>query len=48
MFKRTAVIFLIFIYFTTNLFAAEVNFQGKTVRWLIPFAVGGGSDKWAR
>jgi tripartite-type tricarboxylate transporter receptor subunit TctC len=48
MFKRTAVIFLTFIYFTTNLFAAEVNFQGKTVRWLIPFAVGGGSDKWAR
>ena len=29
MFKRTIVAFLTIIYFTNNLFAAEVNFQGK-------------------
>ncbi len=28
--------------------AAEVDFSGKTVQWIIPFSEGGGSDKWAR
>ena len=27
---------------------AEVNFQGTTVEWIIPFSTGGGSDTWAR
>lgn len=29
-------------------YAADVNFKGKTVEWIIPFKAGGGSDKWAR
>lgn len=28
--------------------AKEVNFEGKTIEWIIPFKAGGGSDKWAR
>lgn len=28
--------------------ALAVDFSGKTIEWVIPFAVGGGSDKWAR
>jgi tripartite-type tricarboxylate transporter receptor subunit TctC len=28
--------------------AAGVNFSGKTIEWVIPFSVGGGSDVWAR
>ena len=28
--------------------AAEVNFAGKTIEWIIPFSAGGGSDTWAR
>ncbi|SFM38742.1 Bug family tripartite tricarboxylate transporter substrate binding protein [Thermodesulforhabdus norvegica] len=27
---------------------AEVDFSGKTIKWIIPFSVGGGSDVWAR
>ncbi|MGY6549112.1 MAG: Bug family tripartite tricarboxylate transporter substrate binding protein [Roseinatronobacter sp.] len=27
---------------------AQVDFSGQTVEWIIPFAVGGGSDTWAR
>jgi tripartite-type tricarboxylate transporter receptor subunit TctC len=27
---------------------AEVDFSGKTIEWIIPFQVGGGSDVWAR
>jgi tripartite-type tricarboxylate transporter receptor subunit TctC len=34
--------------FVTNIFAAEVNFAGKTVKLTVPFGVGGGSDRWAR
>ena len=28
--------------------AAAIDFSGKTIEWVIPFGVGGGSDKWAR
>ena len=28
--------------------SAEVNFEGETVEWIIPFKEGGGSDKWSR
>lgn len=28
--------------------AAEVSFAGKTIHWVIPFSVNGGSDTWAR
>ncbi len=28
--------------------AAEADFSGKTIEWIIPFSEGGGSDKWAR
>ncbi len=28
--------------------AKEVDFEGKTIEWIIPFKAGGGSDKWAR
>jgi len=28
--------------------AVAADFSGKTIEWLIPFAVGGGSDVWAR
>jgi tripartite-type tricarboxylate transporter receptor subunit TctC len=28
--------------------AGGVDFSGKTIKWIIPFAVGGGSDVWAR
>lgn len=28
--------------------AADVDFSGKTIEWIIPFSEGGGSDKWAR
>lgn len=28
--------------------AAEANFSGKTIEWIIPFSAGGGSDTWAR
>jgi tripartite-type tricarboxylate transporter receptor subunit TctC len=28
--------------------AAGVDFSGKTIEWVIPFSVGGGSDVWAR
>lgn len=28
--------------------AAEADFSGKTIEWIIPFAPGGGSDTWAR
>jgi tripartite-type tricarboxylate transporter receptor subunit TctC len=28
--------------------AAAADFKGKTIEWLIPFSVGGGSDVWAR
>ncbi|AOG08196.1 tripartite tricarboxylate transporter substrate-binding protein [Agrobacterium sp. RAC06] len=28
--------------------AAEVNFAGKTIEWIIPFSAGGGSDTWGR
>ena len=28
--------------------AAETNFAGKTIEWIIPFSAGGGSDTWAR
>jgi tripartite-type tricarboxylate transporter receptor subunit TctC len=28
--------------------AQAADFAGKTVEWIIPFGVGGGSDKWAR
>jgi len=27
---------------------AQVDFSGKTIEWIIPFATGGGSDTWAR
>lgn len=33
---------------TATTAAAEVNFAGKTIEWVIPFSTGGGSDKWAR
>jgi len=28
--------------------AAQVDFSGQTIEWIIPFATGGGSDTWAR
>ena len=28
--------------------AAGVDFSGKTIEWVVPFSVGGGSDTWAR
>ncbi len=28
--------------------AAEVDFSGQTIEWIIPFSTGGGSDVWAR
>ncbi|MBY8974580.1 tricarboxylate transporter [Rhodobacteraceae bacterium NNCM2] len=28
--------------------AAETDFSGQTIEWIIPFKEGGGSDKWAR
>ena len=28
--------------------AKEVNFEGETVEWIVPFKAGGGSDKWSR
>ncbi len=28
--------------------AAEADFSGKTIEWIIPFSAGGGSDTWAR
>jgi len=28
--------------------AQAADFAGKTIEWIIPFGVGGGSDKWAR
>lgn len=28
--------------------AAEVDFSGQTIEWIIPFSAGGGSDVWAR
>jgi tripartite-type tricarboxylate transporter receptor subunit TctC len=28
--------------------AQGVDFSGKTIKWIIPFGVGGGSDVWAR
>jgi tripartite-type tricarboxylate transporter receptor subunit TctC len=28
--------------------AAEVDFSGKTIEWVTPFSVGGGTDVWAR
>ncbi len=28
--------------------AAEVDFSGRTIEWIIPFSAGGGSDTWAR
>ncbi|MEH7829936.1 Bug family tripartite tricarboxylate transporter substrate binding protein [Gemmobacter denitrificans] len=28
--------------------AAEVDFGGQTIEWIIPFSAGGGSDTWAR
>ncbi|MFN4058780.1 MAG: Bug family tripartite tricarboxylate transporter substrate binding protein [Roseinatronobacter sp.] len=28
--------------------SAQVDFSGKTIEWIIPFATGGGSDTWAR
>ncbi|WP_126975176.1 tripartite tricarboxylate transporter substrate-binding protein [Frigidibacter oleivorans] len=28
--------------------AAEVDFSGETIEWIIPFSAGGGSDTWAR
>jgi tripartite-type tricarboxylate transporter receptor subunit TctC len=28
--------------------AAQVDFSGRTIEWIIPFATGGGSDTWAR
>lgn len=28
--------------------AHGVNFKGKTIKWIIPFQVGGGTDIWAR
>lgn len=28
--------------------AADVDFAGKTIEWIIPFSAGGGSDTWAR
>jgi tripartite-type tricarboxylate transporter receptor subunit TctC len=28
--------------------AAEADFSGETIEWIIPFAPGGGSDTWAR
>jgi tripartite-type tricarboxylate transporter receptor subunit TctC len=28
--------------------AHAADFAGKTIEWIIPFGVGGGSDKWAR
>ena len=28
--------------------AAEVDFSGKRIQWIIPFKEGGGSDTWAR
>ncbi len=27
---------------------AQVDFSGRTIEWIIPFATGGGSDVWAR
>ena len=29
-------------------YAQNVSFAGKTIEWVIPFGVGGGSDVWAR
>ena len=29
-------------------YAQNVSFAGKTIEWIIPFGVGGGSDVWAR
>ncbi|AXX92165.1 tricarboxylate transporter [Malaciobacter molluscorum LMG 25693] len=28
--------------------AKEVNFEGKTIEWTMPFKAGGGTDKWGR
>lgn len=28
--------------------AADVDFAGKTIRWIVPFGPGGGTDTWAR
>ncbi len=28
--------------------AKEVNFEGKTIEWIMPFKAGGGTDKWGR
>jgi tripartite-type tricarboxylate transporter receptor subunit TctC len=28
--------------------AQNASFAGKTIEWVIPFGVGGGSDVWAR
>ena len=28
--------------------SAQVDFSGRTIEWIIPFATGGGSDTWAR
>ncbi len=28
--------------------AAQADFSGKTIEWIIPFSAGGGSDTWAR
>ena len=28
--------------------AAEVNFNGKTIEWIVPFKINGGADTWAR
>ena len=28
--------------------AAEADFSGKTIEWIIPFSAGGGSDTWGR
>ncbi|PJF08047.1 tripartite tricarboxylate transporter substrate-binding protein [Pseudorhodobacter sp. MZDSW-24AT] len=28
--------------------AADVDFSGQTIEWIIPFSAGGGSDTWAR
>ncbi len=39
-------LFSCFFFLTSTLFSQ--NFKGKTVEWIIPFKVGGGSDKWAR
>ena len=29
-------------------FAQSADFSGKTIEWIIPFAEGGGTDRWAR